>query len=77
MTARLSDWLAACLVLLIRGYQWLVSPWLGPCCRYEPSCSGYAVEAIDRHGVMRGSWLALRRLSRCHPVGGSGYDPVP
>ena len=77
MTAWLSGWLAVCLTLLIRGYQWLVSPWLGPCCRYQPSCSGYALEALDRHGAMRGSWLALRRLSRCHPMGGSGYDPVP
>ena len=77
MTAWLSGWLAVSLTLLIRGYQWLVSPWLGPCCRYQPSCSGYATEALDRHGAMRGSWLALRRLSRCHPMGGSGYDPVP
>ena len=77
MTTWLSSWLSALLTLLIRGYQWLVSPWLGPCCRYEPSCSGYAVEAIDRHGALRGSWLTLRRLSRCHPMGGSGYDPVP
>ncbi len=77
MTAWLSGWLAVSLTLLIRGYQWLVSPWLGPCCRYQPSCSGYAMEALDRHGAMRGSWLALRRLSRCHPMGGSGYDPVP
>ncbi len=77
MTTWLSSWLSALLTLLIRGYQWLVSPWLGPCCRYEPSCSGYAVEAIDRHGAARGSWLTLRRLSRCHPMGGSGYDPVP
>ncbi len=77
MTTWLSSWLSALLTLLIRGYQWLVSPWLGPCCRYEPSCSGYAVEAIDRHGAMRGGWLTVRRLSRCHPMGGSGYDPVP
>ncbi len=77
MMAWLSGWLTACLTLLIRGYQWLVSPWLGPCCRYEPSCSVYALEAIDRHGTLRGSWLSLRRLSRCHPVGGSGYDPGP
>ena len=77
MTTWLSSWLSALLTLLIRGYQWLVSPWLGPCCRYEPSCSGYAVEAIDRHGALRGGWLTLRRLSRCHPMGGSGYDPVP
>ncbi len=77
MTAWLSGWLAVSLTLLIRGYQWLVSPWLGPCCRYQPGCSGYAMEAVDRHGAVRGSWLALRRLSRCHPMGGSGYDPVP
>ncbi len=77
MRAWLSAWLAVGLTLLIRGYQWWVSPWLGPCCRYQPSCSGYAMEALDRHGAMRGSWLALRRLSRCHPMGGSGYDPVP
>lgn len=69
--------LSALLTLLLRAYQWLISPWLGPSCRYQPSCSGYAVEAIDRHGAMRGSWLTLRRLSRCHPMGRSGYDPVP
>lgn len=69
--------LSALLTLLLRAYQWLISPWLGPSCRYQPSCSGYAIEAIDRHGAMRGSWLTLRRLSRCHPMGGSGYDPVP
>jgi len=61
----------------IRGYQWVVSPWLGPACRYEPSCSHYASEAVERHGALRGSWLAVRRLCRCHPLGGSGFDPVP
>ncbi len=61
----------------IRAYQHVVSPWLGPACRYEPSCSQFAIEAVERHGVMRGSWLAARRLSRCQPLGSSGYDPVP
>lgn len=62
---------------LIRGYQLLISPVLGPCCRYLPSCSDYAAEAIFRHGALAGGWLALKRLARCHPWGGSGYDPVP
>jgi uncharacterized protein len=61
----------------IRGYQLLVAPVLPPACRYLPSCSHYADEAIARHGPVRGSWLALRRMCRCHPWGGSGYDPVP
>lgn len=62
---------------LIRAYQLLLSPLLLPSCRYLPSCSSYAAEAIEIHGAARGSWLALRRLLRCHPWGGSGYDPVP
>jgi len=62
---------------LIRSYQLLISPVLGPSCRYLPSCSEYAAEAIERHGPLAGTWLALRRLARCHPWGGSGYDPVP
>jgi len=65
------------LKLLIRGYQLFVSPVLGANCRYAPSCSQYAVEAIDSHGAVRGSWLAVKRVGRCHPWGGSGYDPVP
>jgi putative membrane protein insertion efficiency factor len=68
---------ARALVLLIRGYQRGVSPLLPPACRFTPSCSSYAVEAIRLHGAGRGGWLALRRLLRCHPWGGSGYDPVP
>lgn len=61
----------------IRLYQWTISPLLGPHCRHLPTCSGYAMEAIERHGLLRGSWLTLRRLLRCHPWGTSGYDPVP
>jgi uncharacterized protein len=62
---------------LIRVYQWTISPILGPRCRYLPSCSDYAREAVASHGATAGSWLALRRLCRCHPWGGSGLDPVP
>ena len=58
-------------------HQQVLSPWLGPACRFEPSCSRYAALAVRRHGFVRGSWLALRRLARCHPLGGSGLDPVP
>jgi putative membrane protein insertion efficiency factor len=61
----------------IRTYQLLVSPLLPPSCRFLPSCSEYAAEAIQRHGALRGTGLALLRLARCHPWGGSGYDPVP
>jgi uncharacterized protein len=69
--------LRAVLILPIRLYQWTISPLLGVNCRYAPSCSVYAIEAIATHGVSRGGWLALRRILRCHPWGGSGYDPVP
>ena len=62
---------------LIRLYQAAISPLFGVACRYEPSCSRYAYEAIEVHGVGRGTWLGLRRLSRCRPGGGRGYDPVP
>jgi putative membrane protein insertion efficiency factor len=65
------------LVLPIRGYQRFISPALPPSCRFTPSCSAYAVEAITRHGVLRGSWLAARRLVRCHPFHPGGVDPVP
>jgi putative membrane protein insertion efficiency factor len=61
---------------LIRLYQVAASPFPSPC-RYTPSCSTYATAAVDRHGVVHGGWLALRRIARCHPFGGSGYDPVP
>jgi hypothetical protein len=62
---------------LIRAYQLLLSPYLGGSCRFLPSCSEYAIVAIDRHGVVRGTWLAARRLMRCHPLGAAGHDPVP
>jgi uncharacterized protein len=61
----------------VRGYQLLVSPLLPPACRFLPSCSEYAAEAIERYGARRGTILALKRLARCHPWGDSGYDPVP
>mgnify|MGYP001179659669 CR=1 FL=1 len=66
---------------LLRGmvgfYRFWLSPWLGRNCRFEPSCSAYAQQALDRHGPWRGGGLALRRICRCHPWGGMGYDPVP
>ena len=65
------------LLWLIRAYQLILSPWLGPRCRFYPSCSCYAHTAIQEHGAMRGAWLALRRLLRCHPFHEGGYDPVP
>lgn len=65
------------LLALIRFYQFAISPMLGQRCRFYPSCSEYAVEAIERHGVVRGGWLGLRRLSHCHPWHAGGYDPVP
>lgn len=70
LTARL-------LYLLIRGYQLLISPVLGSNCRFYPSCSSYTLEAIERHGPLRGSWLGIRRILRCHPFSDGGIDPVP
>lgn len=65
------------LVFLVRIYRLAISPLLGRSCRFHPSCSEYAIEAIERHGSCRGSWLAIRRISRCHPWNPGGYDPVP
>ncbi len=65
------------LILVIRGYQLWISPLLPSACRYYPTCSVYAVEAIEKYGAVRGSWLALRRIARCHPFRSGGYDPVP
>jgi uncharacterized protein len=69
--------LARVFLALIRGYQVGISPFLPPACRYTPTCSQYAADAIRKYGAGRGSWLATRRLLRCHPWGGSGHDPVP
>jgi putative membrane protein insertion efficiency factor len=64
-------------IALIKLYQWVISPFLGPKCRFTPTCSQYAIEALKKHGVFKGLWLTIKRLSRCHPWGGHGYDPVP
>lgn len=69
--------IARILLLGIRAYQIALSPYVGTQCRFHPTCSRYAVEAIERHGALRGSWLSVRRLSRCHPWSAGGYDPVP
>ena len=71
------EWLAEVLILPIRFYQRFISPLTPPSCRFTPTCSQYAVEALRKHGPFKGLWLAVRRLLRCHPLGGSGYDPVP
>jgi uncharacterized protein len=65
------------LVALIRIYQFILSPYIGPKCRYTPTCSQYALEALKKYGLFKGLWLALKRISRCHPWGGHGADPVP
>jgi putative membrane protein insertion efficiency factor len=70
MIARLLIWLA-------KAWQWGPSEILPPTCRYQPSCSAYAIEALRRYGALKGSWLSVRRILRCHPWGGQGYDPVP
>ena len=64
-------------IALIKIYQWIISPWLGPKCRYTPTCSHYALEAFKKYGVFKGFWLSVKRISRCHPWGGHGFDPVP
>lgn len=63
--------------LPVRAYRLLFSPWVGFNCRYQPTCSAYALEALERHGAIKGGWMAIRRIARCHPMGGSGVDNVP
>jgi putative membrane protein insertion efficiency factor len=69
--------LAQIVALPVRAYRLLLSPWVGHGCRYQPTCSAYALEALDRHGALKGGWLAAARICRCQPWGGHGYDPVP
>jgi uncharacterized protein len=74
---RIMDLVKRFLLLLIRGYRQLLSPLLPPSCRFQPTCSAYALEAVTQHGVALGSWLAVKRILRCHPWNSGGYDPVP
>ncbi len=69
--------LAFVISLPIRAYRVVGSPWVGNSCRYQPTCSAYAMEALEKHGGIKGTWLAAKRVGRCHPLGGDGYDPVP
>jgi len=69
--------ISSILLGFVRLYQMVISPWLPNACRYTPTCSQYALEAIQKHGPLKGTWLAMKRISSCHPWGGSGYDPVP
>lgn len=64
-------------IILIKLYQWIISPWLGSKCRYTPTCSHYGIEALKKYGPIKGLWLTIKRIARCHPWGGHGYDPVP
>jgi putative membrane protein insertion efficiency factor len=64
-------------IALIKLYQWILSPALGPSCRFTPSCSNYALQAFKKYGPFKGFWLSLKRISKCHPWGGHGEDPVP
>ena len=64
-------------IAIVKLYQLLISPWLGPSCRYIPTCSQYAVEALEKYGPLKGLWLTLKRIAKCHPWGGHGHDPVP
>ncbi|HKL71341.1 MAG TPA: membrane protein insertion efficiency factor YidD [Marinilabiliaceae bacterium] len=65
------------LIVPVKLYQWVISPWIGPSCRYTPSCSVYTIEALKKHGPIKGLWLAVKRIVSCNPWGGSGHDPVP
>ena len=69
--------LAHLVALPVRAYRLILSPWVGHGCRYQPTCSAYALEALERHGALKGSYLAAKRVLSCHPLGGHGYDPVP
>ena len=77
MANAVSKALAWPLIQVVRFYRVAISPWLGANCRFDPTCSSYTIEALQVHGILAGGWLAMKRISRCHPWGGSGYDPVP
>lgn len=77
MRNKLRNGLARLAIMPVRVYQLAVSPWLPVSCRFQPTCSDYAIDALRRHGIGRGAWLAAKRLGRCHPWGGCGFDPVP
>jgi putative membrane protein insertion efficiency factor len=64
-------------IFLIKLYQWIISPWLGSKCRYTPTCSHYGIEALKKYGPIKGVWLTVKRIAKCHPWGGHGHDPVP
>ncbi|HAR72485.1 MAG TPA: membrane protein insertion efficiency factor YidD [Flavobacteriaceae bacterium] len=64
-------------ILLVRFYQLAISPWMGSNCRFQPTCSSFMIEALKEHGLLKGLWLGTKRIGRCHPWGGHGYDPVP
>lgn len=74
---RISRVLARPLIMLVRVYQVALGPWLGGRCRFIPTCSAYSIDALTTHGPIRGAWLTVRRLAKCHPLGSHGYDPVP
>lgn len=74
---KFSRWTQILLIGVVQGYRWFLSPWLGSACRFTPTCSAYALEALQKHGAGRGSYLTLRRLVRCHPRCDGGHDPVP
>lgn len=76
-TGKINRWFAAAILGLIRFYQYVISPLIGPRCRFYPSCSQYAIEAIQRYGTLKGGWLALNRIIRCNPLSEGGVDPVP
>ncbi len=77
MANRMNTLLAWPFIQLLRAYRIAISPWLGANCRFDPSCSSYAIEALQVHGLFKGTWLAANRIGRCHPWAGAGYDPVP
>ncbi|WP_417266687.1 membrane protein insertion efficiency factor YidD [Brumimicrobium sp.] len=77
MSYNLKKILISPFILLIRGYQKFISPFTPSTCRYAPTCSHYTIEALEKHGLLKGGWLAVKRIGSCNPWGGSGYDPVP